>query len=325
MTGPLPTLAELDTAAAVVYGQMQASPQIEWPLLSERCGCEVWVKHENHNPTGAFKVRGGLVYIQRLVQSEPTVTGLVTATRGNHGQSVAYAAARSGLRCVVVVPEGNNPDKNRAMAALGAEVIVHGRDFDEAVPHAQALAERDGLHRIPSFHKDLVQGVASYSLELLRAQPDLARVYVPIGLGSGICGMICARNALGSKTEIIGVVSDAADAYALSIEAGEVVATGSADTLADGMAVRIPNADALRMMQGNVARIVRVSDDEVMTAMAALFHDTHNVAEGAGAAPLAALMQERTLNEGARAGVVVSGGNVDSTLFARALSQGDVA
>ena len=325
MTGPLPTLAELDTAAAVVYGQMQASPQIEWPLLSERCGCEVWVKHENHNPTGAFKVRGGLVYIQRLMQSQPNITGLVTATRGNHGQSVAYAAARSGLRCVVVVPQGNNPDKNRAMAALGAEVIVHGRDFDEAVPYAQSLAEQDGLHRIPSFHNDLVQGVASYSLELLRAQPDLARVYVPIGLGSGICGMICARNALGSDTEIIGVVSDAADAYALSIEAGQVVATGSADTLADGMAVRIPNADALRMMQGNVARIVRVSDDEVMTAMAALFQDTHNVAEGAGAAPLAALMQERALNDGARAGVVVSGGNVDSALFARALSAGDVA
>ena len=221
----LPTLSDLDQAADLVYSTMLPSPQLEWPLLSERCGCRVWVKHENHNPTGAFKVRGGLVYVNRLHQREPQITALVTATRGNHGQSVAFAASRNELASVVVVPEGNNPDKNRAMSALGAELIVHGADFDEAVPYTEVLAAERGLHRMPSFHMDLVSGVASYSLELFRSQPDLDRVYVPIGLGSGICGMICARNALGLNTEIVGVVSSAADCYAQSLEAGACVST----------------------------------------------------------------------------------------------------
>ena len=315
-----PTLTELQESATLVYQHMQASPELHWPLLSERCGCEVLVKHENHNPTGAFKVRGGLVYMHRLRGREPDVSTVVSATRGNHGQSVAFAARRCGLDTVIVVPQGNNPGKNLAMQALGAELIVHGADFDEAVPHAEAIARERGLHKIPSFHMDLVQGVASYSLEMLSSLGELDRVYVPIGLGSGICGMICARNALGLNTEIVGVVSSAADCYARSLAQGRCVTTASADTLADGMAVRVPNPDALNMMLGNVARVVAVDDSEVLAAMGYLFTDTHNVAEGAGAAALAALLKERDLNASRRVGVVISGGNVDPLVYRDALS-----
>lgn len=316
----LPTLATLEATASQVYQHMLPSPQLQWPMLSERCGCEVWVKHENHNPTGAFKVRGGLIYMHNLRTREPEIRGIVTATRGNHGQSVAFAAARVGLTCVIVVPEGNSPDKNRSMQALGAELVVHGKDFDESVPHAAALAEARGLHRIPSFHMDLVQGVASYSLEFLQARPELKRVYVPIGLGSGICGMICARNALQRDTEIVGVVSSNADAYARSLLAGEVVVTASAHTIADGMAVRVPSPEALSMMRENVSRIVKVEDDEVLAAIDHYFSDTHNIAEGAGAAPLAALLQEKSLNAGQQVGVILSGGNIDKSLYTQALA-----
>lgn len=314
-----PSLQELESASALVYQAMLPSPQLCWPLLSQRCGCEVWVKHENHLPTGAFKVRGGVVYISRLRQREPAITGLVTATRGNHGQSIAFAASAAGLESLVVVPQGNNPEKNRAMQALGAELVVHGRDFDEAAIHARALASERGLHQIPSFHPDLVAGVASYGLELLRGQPDLRRVYVPIGLGSGICGVISARNALRLDTEIVGVVASAADSYARSLAAGHCVSTASADTLADGLAVRVPNAEALAMIQGNVARILTVSEADIMTAMRYYFSDTHNIAEGAGAAPLAALLQERGRNAGEKVGLILSGGNVDRALYKRAL------
>ena len=316
----LPTLNELDAIAAQVYQHLLPSPQLEWPLLSQRCGCEVWVKHENHNPTGAFKVRGGLVYLQRLSEQHPEFTGVATATTGNHGQSVAFAARKFGLKALIVVPEGNNPDKNRAMEALGAELVVHGRDFDESVPHAQKLAEERGLHRMPSFHMDLVRGVSTYSLEFLRAQPELDRVYVPIGLGSGICGMICARNALGLGTEIIGVVSSEADCYAQSLETGKCVQTDSADTLAEGVAVRVPSPEALEIMLDNVARIVKVNDTSILAAMGHLFSDTHNIAEGAGALPLAAALQERELNAGKRIGLVLSGGNIDSELYRSALA-----
>ncbi len=316
----LPGLQELEAAAGLVYAHMQGSPQLHWPLLSERCGCRVWVKHENHNPTGAFKVRGGLVYLHGLRERDPDVRGVVAATRGNHGQSVAYAAARTGLEAVVVVPRGNSPDKNRAMRALGAELVEYGADFDEAVPHAQSLARERGLHPMPSFHRDLVTGVATYGLELLRARPGLDRVYVPIGLGSGVCGVIAARNALGLDTEIVGVVSSAADAYARSLAAGEVVTTDSADTIADGMAVRVPSPEALAIMQGQVSRVVAVDDNAVRDAMGHYFADTHNVAEGAGAAPLAALLVERDINAGAEVALVLSGGNVDRALFAAALA-----
>jgi threonine dehydratase len=316
----LPDLATLEQTAAQVYQFLQASPQLQWPLLSARCGCEVWVKHENHNPTGAFKVRGGLIYMNKQLARDPALAGVVTATRGNHGQSIAFAARRLGLRCVVVVPEGNNPDKNRAMKVLGAELVICGRDFDEAVPHASELAREQGLHQIPSFHSDLIYGVASYSLEFLKARPKLERVYVPVGLGTGICGMICARNALNLDVEIVGVVSTAADAYARSFVAGKPVTTDSADTIADGMAVRVPNAEALTLIGENVARIVSVDDASVLAAIQYYFSDTHNIAEGAGAAPLAALLKEKTLNAGLEVGVVLSGGNIDRELYRQALA-----
>ncbi len=316
-----PDLDALDLAGEAIYRYMLPSPQLHWPLLSERCGCPVWVKHENHNPTGAFKVRGGLLYIQRLLEREPDTRGVVTATRGNHGQSIAFAASRFGLNCVVVVPEGNNPEKNRSIEALGAELVIHGRDFDAARPHASRLAEERGFHRLPSFHHDLVNGVASYALEFLRARPKLRRVYIPIGLGSGICGMICARNALGMTTEIIGVSAQGADCYARSFSAGHCIGTEQAHTLADGMAVREPSPEALQMMLGNVARMVVVSDEAILEAMACYFTDTHNVAEGAGAAPLAALLQEGPTHSGEEVGLVLSGGNVERELYRQVLSQ----
>ncbi len=316
----LPSLEHLESTAATVYRHMLPSPQLQWPLLKQRCGCEVWVKHENHNPTGAFKVRGGLVYLENLANREPEVTGVVTATRGNHGQSIAFAASRHGIKSVIVVPEGNNPEKNLAMQALGAELIVHGKDFDEAVPYTEVLAAERHLHRMPSFHLDLVSGVATYALEFFRAQPGLKRVYVPIGLGSGICGMISARNALGLETEIIGVVSGNADCYAQSFAAGHCIETATANTLADGMAVRVPNAEALAIIRENVTRIVTVNDEEILSAIRIYFSDTHNIAEGAGAAPLAALLKEKELNCGEKVGLVLSGGNIDRGLYLRALS-----
>ncbi|MCZ6829144.1 MAG: threonine dehydratase [Gammaproteobacteria bacterium] len=312
-------LTELQVVANEVYQHMLPSPQLQWPLLSQRCGCEVWVKHENHNPTGAFKVRGGLIYLQNLRQREPGVSGVVSATRGNHGQSLAFAAARHGLDLSLVVPEGNSADKNKAMQALGAELIVHGRDFDESATYTQFLAQERGLHRVPSFHEDLVKGVASYSLELLQSQPDLDRVYVPIGLGSGVCGMITARNALGLETEIVGVVSTEADCYARSFAAGHRVPTQSANTIADGLAVRTPNQEALDMMLGNLSRVVAVSDEEVLNTIQHYFTDTHNLVEGAAAAALAALLQERENNAGCKVGLICTGGNIDKHLYLRAL------
>lgn len=319
VTQPL-TAADFARAAQEIYTALLPTPQLAWPLLAERCGCEVWVKHENHLPTGAFKVRGGLWFMQHLREAMPELRGVVAATRGNHGQSIAYAARRHCLAAVIVVPHGNNPDKNRAMRALGAELIEHGEDFNAALDYATALAAERGLYAIPSFHPLLVQGVGTYAYELLRAVPDLDTVYVPIGLGSGIAGVLAARHALGLKFDVVGVVSAHADAYAQSFERGEVVSTARADTLADGMAVRVPSRAAFEYLRGGVARVVRVSDSEVLAAMSALFADTHNLAEGAGAAPLAALMQEREQMRGRRVALVLSGGNVDSVTLQRALN-----
>lgn len=317
-----PELAELREAASVVYRHMLPSPQLQWPLLNERLGCRITVKHENHNPTGAFKVRGGLAYLHNLAARDDSTPGVVAATRGNHGQSIALAAGRSGIPCAVVVPENNSRDKNRAMAAFGADLVVAGADFDEALGVAGELANERGWHLVPSFHEDLVKGVASYALELFQAAPGLERVYAPVGLGSGLCGIIYARNALGLETEIIGVVSSEADCYALSQEAGHSVSTASANTIADGLAVRTPNPQALAVMSGQVSRFVRVTDGEILLAMSLLFQDTHNVVEGAGAAALAAVMAEREENAGRDVAVIVSGANVDRELFARALDLG---
>jgi threonine dehydratase len=316
----LPDLKAIERASNEVYQFLQPTPMLQWPLLSQRCARTVWTKHENHNPTGAFKIRGGLIYLKRLKQRQPELQGVVTATRGNHGQSIAFAAAQFGLKCVVVVPEGNSEDKNRAMRALGAEVVVHGRDFDQSIPHSALLAEQYGYHKLPSIHKDLILGVSTYALETLKYRPELARIYVPIGLGSGICGMIAARNALGLKTDIVGVVSARADAYARSVEAKRCVATETANTIADGMAVRQPSAEALKVITDNVDRIVRVEEEEIMFAIATIFSDTHNVVEGAGAAGLAALLKEvPQLPPQEESAVIFTGGNIDAELYTRAL------
>ena len=308
-------LATLEAAAEVVYRHMPATPQYRWPLLGERTGAEVWVKHENHTPVGAFKLRGGLVYLDRLRRERPQAAGVVCATRGNHGQSIAYAARAFGLRASIVVPHGNSVEKNRAMRALGAELIEHGHDFDAALAHAREVAQARGLEMMPSYDPLLVHGVASYGLELLRAVPDLDTVYVPIGLGSGINGTIAARDALGRNTQVVGVVAERAAAYALSFAAGQPVATNSADTMADGMAVRVPDPAALAVMRQGCARVVTVSDEEIKAAMRAYFSDTHNVAEGAGAAPLAALLQERGKMAGKTVGLILTGGNVDTAVY----------
>jgi threonine dehydratase len=316
-----PSVADLERAAAVIYRHLPPTPQICWPLLSQRAGCEVWVKHENHTPIGAFKVRGGLVYLDALRREQPEVTGVISATRGNHGQSVAFAAGRAGLKAAIVVPHGNNPEKNAAMMALGAELIEYGADFQEAYEYTETLAAERSLHMIRAFHPWLVLGVATYGLELFRAVTDLDTVYVPIGQGSGIGGLIAARNALALETRIVGVVSANAAAYALSFEAGRPVSTGSADTLADGVACRVPDPAALAIILRGTERVVTVSDDAILTAMAHYFTDTHNLAEGAGAAPLAALLAEKERMAGKRVGLILSGGNADTALFRRALTE----
>jgi threonine dehydratase len=316
----LPTLAELEAAAALVHAVMPPTPQDLWPLLAERTGAELWVKHENHTPTGAFKVRGGLVYLDALRRAEPAVEGVVTATRGNHGQSVGFAARRHGLRAAVVVPHGNSVEKNAAMRAFGVELIERGHDFQEASEAAAAIAAERGWHRLPSFHPLLVCGVGTYALELFRAVPDVHTVYVPVGMGSGVAGVIAARDALGLATRVVAVVSTEAPAYALSLDAGRPVSHAAPTRVADGMACRTPVPDALAVIGRGAERVVRVSDDEVEDAMRAFFSDTHNVAEGAGAAGLAAVLQDRAAVRGRRVAVVLCGGNVDSPLFARVLA-----
>jgi threonine dehydratase len=314
-------LRELETAAALVHAEMPPTPQYSWPLLNERAGFELWVKHENHTPTGAFKVRGGLVLLDAL-RGRPDFRGVISATRGNHGQSLAYASARIGARCVILVPRGNSREKNAAMRALGAELIEHGRDFDEARVRAGELASGEGLEFVGPFRRELVAGVASYALELFRGAPPLDAVYAPIGCGSGICGLISARDALGISTRIMGVVSANANAYALSFAERRPIETESADTVADGMAVRVPVPDALEMIFSGGERIVEVTDAEVEAAMRHYFTDTHNVVEGAGAAPLAAALKERDRWRGKRVGLIASGGNVDRPLYQRILGAG---
>jgi len=308
-------LPALEEAARLVHGVFPPTPQYAWPLLAARTGAEVWVKHENHTPTGAFKVRGGLTYFDRLSRERPGIAGVISATRGNHGQSLAYAGARAGVPVAIVVPRGNSVEKNAAMRAFGARLIEHGEDFDAARLEAMRLAEAERLEFAPSFAPALVLGVATYALELFRGAPPLDALYVPIGLGSGICGCIMARDLLGLRTDIIGVQSTEADAYARSFAAGRVVTVPSANTRADGMATRIPDPAALELIRKGAARIVTVTDDEVAEAIRAYWRDTHNLAEGAGAAPLAALMQERDRMRGKRVAAILCGGNIDLALF----------
>ena len=318
---------ELDTlekAAALVHRMVPPTPQYCWPLLSRRVGAELWVKHENHTPIGAFKIRGGLVYLDEIRRSQPDLRGVVTATTGNHGQSIALAATRLGISATIVAPYGNSVEKNRAMEAFGARLIEAGHDFQAAYEHALGLAEREKLHLVQSYHALLVRGVASYGLELFRAVPNFDTVYVPIGLGSGISGVIAAREALGLTAEIVGVVAEGAPTYALSFAAGRPVSTNSADTMAGGLAVRVPDPEALDMILRGAARIVTVSDAEIRRAMRILFTDTHNVAEGAGAAPFAGALKERDRLAGKRIAVIQSGGNIDRALFAEILAETEV-
>jgi threonine dehydratase len=304
-------LSELERAADLVHRVVSPTPQYAWPKLQKRVGCTVWVKHENHTPTGAFKVRGGLVYLDRLLRAQPSVPGIVTATRGNHGQSFSFSAARAGVRATIYVPFGNSPDQNASMASFGANVVEFGKDFDEAKHEAYRVAAEQRLHFVPSFHRDLVVGVASYALELFRAVAELDAVYVGVGMGSGICGLITVRDLLGLQTEIIGVSAVNAPATALSFAAGRPVGTPSARTFADGIATREPVADAIEIICRGAARFVQVSEDEMAEAMRIYCDDTHQIAEGAGAAPLAALLQEQQRMAGRKVGVIMTGGNIE--------------
>jgi threonine dehydratase len=315
--------AMLEDAATAVHAIFPPTPQRRWPLLERRAGCEVWVKHENHAPTGAFKVRGGLTYLASLVRREPAVAGVLAATRGNHGQSVAFAAARLGLSAVIVVPHGNSREKNAAMRAFGAELIEHGTDFQEAYEYAGTLARERGLHFVNSFDETLVLGVATYGLELFAEVPDLDAVYVPIGMGSGISGVIAARDALGLRARVVGVVSQALPSYQRSFLEGRPVSTPPAATIADGLACRVPNPTAVATICAGAERVVAVSETAIRAAMRHFFTDTHNVVEGAGAAPLAAVLEERGSLRGRKVAVIASGGNVDADVFAEVLIAGN--
>ncbi len=316
----LPTLADIEAAAQVVYPDFAATPQYRWGLLSERLGADCWLKHENHTPVGAFKIRGGLTYFDQLARSGALPREVISATRGNHGQSMGWAARRHGVACTIVVPQGNSVEKNAAMRALGVTLIEHGEDFQEAREHAMGLAAERGAHMVPSFHKDLLRGVSTYWWEFLRAVPQLQVAYVPIGQGSGACAAIAAKHALGHGVRIVGVVSRHATTYADSLAVGRVVEAPVTTVLADGMACRVADPAALDILAPHLDHIVQVSDDEVAAAMRAIFTDTHNVAEGAGAAAFAAAMQERSLIAGQSVGLALTGGNVDATVFARVLS-----
>ncbi len=311
---------DLDRARRLVNADMPPTPQYRWPLIEQAVGAEVWVKHENHTPTGAFKIRGGLVYMAELRATRPQLSGVVSATRGNHGQSLARAGAAHGLAVTICVPHGNSPEKNEAMRALGARLIENGADFDAARAQARALAEEEGLHMAPSWHPWLVRGVATYAAELFDAVGALDAVYVPIGMGSGISGLIAVRDLLGLATEIVGVVAEGAPAYKLSFEAGEPVPTSTAQTFADGMACRAPDPEALAYIRGGAARVLALGDDAIADAIRLIYRATHNLAEGAGAAALAGLMHERARMAGRRTGVVLCGGNIDAPVMAEVLA-----
>jgi threonine dehydratase len=315
----LPTLDEVRAAGEIIYRLMSPTPQYRWPLLCERLGTDVWLKHENHTPIGAFKARTAIVYAEKLLQREPGTRGLIAATRGNHGQSVALAAQRKNLPCIIVVPHGNSVEKNAAMRTQGAKLIEHGEDFQSSLEHASKLSVELGYHLVPPYHRDIVLGIATYWLELFTALPRLDVAYVPIGMGSGVCSAAAVRNALGLRTKLIGVVSDQAPMYALSFEARKIVETPAQTAIADGLACRKGNQEALQVMLQNVDHIVRVTDAQVAEAMRALFTDTHNVIEGAGAAPLAAALKETSSLKGNQVALIATGGNVDHDVFARVL------
>ena len=316
----LPSLDQIREAQTLIYRYMPPTPQYTWPLINQRLGAEAWIKHENHTPVGAFKLRSALVLVTWLKQMQPSLTGVVAATRGNFGQGVAMAARLLGLKAVIVVPHGNSVEKNRATIAQGAELVEHGQDFQASLEFARELARERSLAMIESFHERLAWGTGAYALELFQAAPLLDRIYVPIGMGSSICGVAAARNALQLRTEIVGVTSAACPAYALSFRERKLVEAPARTRIADGMACRTPNLQALEVIWDNVSRIVEVSDEEIAEAMAIYYRDTHNVAEGAGAASLAAALKEKLALVGKRVGIVLTGGNVDRETFVAALT-----
>lgn len=316
----LPSLDQIREAQSMIYRHMGATPQYSWPLINQRLGAEAWIKHENHTPVGAFKLRGAIVYMTWLKQTQPELAGVIAATRGNFGQGVAMAARLLGLKSVIVVPHGNSVEKNRAMAAQGAELVEQGQDFQAALEYARELAGQRGYAMIESFHERLVWGTATFALELLQAAPHLDVIYAPIGMGSSICGVAAARNALKLQTEIVGVTSAECPAYALSFRGRKLVEAPARTLISDGQACRTPNLQALEIMWNNAVRIVEVSDEEIANAMTAYYEDTHNVAEGAGAASLAAAIKEKSDLVGRQTGIVLTGGNVDRETFVEVLT-----
>ena len=315
----LPSLSEIEAASRIVYDEFPATPQYPWQLLSDRVGAQCWTKHENHTPVGAFKIRGGLTYFAQMAARNALPKAVISATRGNHGQSIAWASRRHGVQCSIVVPLGNSVEKNAAMRSLGAHLIEHGDDFQAARDHAIALAKDTGAHMVPSYHPDLVSGVSTYWWEFLRAVPHMQTAYVPIGLGSGACAAVAAKLALQHPVRIVGVVSSLATTYKDSIAAGHVVEAPVSTQLADGLAVRRADPQALSILRQHLDRIVTINDEEVAQAMRLLFTDTHNVAEGAGAAALAAALQEKAQIAGQTVGIALTGGNVDAAMFAQVL------
>ena len=321
----LPALDEIAGTQKLVYALMSPTPQISWPLLNQKLEASVWVKHENHTPIGAFKARSAVAYAAELFRNADGVKGMITATRGNHGQSVALAGQRFKVPVTIVVPHGNSIEKNAAMRSQGAQLIEFGKDFQESREHAQKLAHEQGLHFVPPYHRDIVKGVATYWMELFSAIPDLDTAYVPVGMGSGICAACAVRNGMKLKTRIVGVVSEGAPAYALSFEAGRTIEAPVTTLIADGMACRLPDEEALEIMLKHVDHVVRVSDDEIRHAMRIYFSDTHNVIEGAGAASLAAAMKEKRSVHGKRVALIATGGNVDRDVFAKVLLEPELA
>jgi len=315
----LPTLHEIEAAQQIVYTTMPATPQYTWPLLNQRLGAEAWIKHENHSPVGAFKLRGALVYVTWLKETNPALTTVVAATRGNHGQGVGLAARLLGLKALIVVPRGNSREKNLAMKAQGVELIEQGDDFQAALEYAGELASKPGCVLVDSFHERLVMGTATYALEFFRAAPPLKTIYVPIGMGSSICGVSAARNALGLDTEIVGVVASAAPSHAVSFREHRIVAAPALTQLADGLACRQPNLAAMEVIWDNASRVIEVSEAEIAAAMRAYYEDTHNLAEGAAAAALAGALQEKETIAGTKIGIILTGGNVDRELYAKIL------
>ncbi len=306
---------EIEEAARLVYKYMQPTPQYAWPLLRQRVGANVWVKHENHTPTGSFKIRGGITFMNWLKRNHPEAVGIVTATRGNHGQSQAMSAKSAGVKAKIIVPHGNSVEKNVSMRAFGAEVIEFGSDFDDARLEATRIAKEENLFLVPPFHREMLRGIATYALELLSAVANLDTIYVPIGCGSGICSVITVRDALGLETKIVGVVSNKAQGAKLSLEEGRLIETASADTFADGLAVRKPVMEAFEIYAHGADRVVAVTDEEIAEAICIYYRDTHNLTEGAGAAALAALLKEREAMQGREVAVILSGGNIDMGVY----------